>query len=129
MTAATNYLENALLNGVLDGTQYTVPATVYLGLYGADPTETGTAATEVTGGAYARQTLSFATATAGTSITDADCTFAEATAGWGTVSHITICDAASGGNVLFYGALTASKTVNTGDVFKVTTGQLTISLA
>ena len=128
MTAATNYLENALLNGVLDGTQYTVPAAVYLGLYTSDPTETGVAGTEVSGGAYARTALSFAASSAGSSVTDVDCTFVEASADWGTVSHITVCDATSGGNVLFYGALSASKTVNSGDVFKVTAGQLTITL-
>ena len=128
MTAATNYLEDALLNGVLDGTQYTAPATVYLGLYTTDPTETGAAGTEVSGGAYARQALSFGVAASGSSATDADCTFPEATANWGTVTHIVVHDAAAAGNALFYGALSASKTVNSGDVFKVTAGQLTVSL-
>jgi len=42
-------------------------------------------------------------------------TFPSPTASWGTVTHFGIFDAASSGNLLFHGALTASKTINSGD--------------
>jgi hypothetical protein len=54
-----------------------------------------------------------------------------ATASFGTITHIAILDGstAGAGNVLFYGAVTTSKTIDTGDTFQVSAGNLTIALA
>ena len=126
----SNYLENALLNGTLNATTYTAPTTIYVGLYTSDPTDANTG-TEVTGGSYARKAVSFATAsgTSGSVATDADVTFDEATAPWGTVGWIGILDALSGGNLLYHTALDVSKDIDTGDIFTITTGNLTVTLA
>jgi len=53
--------------------------------------------------------------------------FGTATANWGTITHVAIADAVSAGNGLFYGALTASKTVNNGDGFKFLATKLVVA--
>jgi len=128
MSAMSNYLENALVNATLRNTTYTSPATVYVGLFTTDPTDAGSG-TEVSGGSYARQSASFAAPSDGASATSADVTFPQATASWGTVTHFGVFDASSSGNLLYHGALTVSKAIETGDVFKISSGNLTITLA
>ena len=126
----SNYLENALLNGTLNATTYTAPTTIYVGLYTSDPTDANTG-TEVSGGSYARKEVTFATAsgTSGSVATNADVTFDEATAPWGVVGWIGILDASSGGNLLYHTALDVSKDIDTGDIFVIQTGNLTVTLA
>ena len=126
----SNYLENALLNGTLNGTTYTAPAAIYVALYTSDPTDANTG-TEVTGGSYARTAVTFATAsgTSGSVASNADCTFPQATGTWGTVGWIGLMDASSSGNLLYHTALDASKTIATGDIFKIASGSLTVTLA
>jgi hypothetical protein len=128
MAEMSNYLENALINATLRATTFTSPATVYVSLHTADPTDAGTG-TEVSGGSYARQSASFASPSNGASATDADITFPQATGSWGTVSHIGIWDALTTGNLLYHTQLDASKTIDTGDIFKIASGSLTVTLA
>ena len=128
MSAMSNYLENALVNATLRNTTYTSPATVYFGLYTSDPTDAGSG-TEVSGGSYARQSAAFAAPSNGASATSADVTFPQATGNWGTVAYFGILDAASSGNLMYHGALDTSKVIETGDVFKISAGNLTITLA
>ena len=136
MSAASNYLENKLLDHVLTATAYTQPSrylalfTAVTGLEGNSPSgEISTSGT-----AYARKAVTFAAAGAGSSATNATVTFDAATANWGTVTHVAIVDHASNTtwgsnvNVLFWGAVTTSKQIDTGDTFQVTSGNLTISL-
>jgi hypothetical protein len=147
MSAASNYLENKILDHVLKfgngsvtvgtGAGYAPPATLYLALF--NNTSTNTAAnleagtltdeTSTVGTAYARQTVTFASASSGSSATNATVTFPTATANFGTITHVAIMDASTAGNVLFYGAVTTSKTIETGDTFQVSSGNLTVSLA
>ena len=130
MAEMSDYLEVALLNATLNGTAFTAVNDPYVSLHTADPTDAGTGA-EVSGGSYARTAASFATAsgTSGLVATDADVTFPTATASWGTVGWIGLWDAASGGNMLYHTALDSSKTIDSGDIFKITTGNLTVELA
>lgn len=128
MAAMSNYLENALINATLRNTSYTSPAAVYVALFTSDPTDAGSG-TEVSGGSYARQEASFGSPSNGASTTTADIQFPQATGNWGTVSYFGIYDASSSGNLLYHGALTASKTIETGDVFKIAAGSLTVTLA
>ena len=130
MAEMSDYLENAILNATLNATNYTAPTNPYVSLHTADPTDAGTGA-EVSGGGYARQTASFPTAsgTGGSVSTDADITFPTATASFGTVTHIGVWDAATGGNLLYHTALDSSKTIDSGDIFKITSGNLTVTLA
>ena len=130
MAEMSDYLEVKLLNLTLNGTAFTAVNNPYVSLHTADPTDAGTG-TEVSGGSYARTASSFATAsgTSGLVATDADITFPTATATWGTVGWIGLWDAASSGNMLYHTALDASKTIDSGDIFKITTGNLTVELA
>ena len=131
MGAASNYLEGKLLDHTLTATAFT-PPTIYISLFTADPGETGSFTAEIgtSGTAYARQAVTFAAASGGTSATNATVTFPAATATWGLISHVAIVDGstAGAGQVLFYGAVTTSKQIDTGDTFQITSGSLTVSL-
>lgn len=128
MAEISNYLENALINGTIRGTTYTAPTTVYVGLYTSDPTDANTG-TEVSGGSYARQSATFAAPSNGASASNADITFPQATAGWGTVGWIGILDASTGGNLLYHTPLDNSKTIDSGDIFKIASGSLTVTIS
>ena len=128
MAEMSNFLENALVNATLRNTTYTSPATVYVALFTTDPTDAASG-TEVTGGAYARTSVTFAAPSNGASASNADCTFPTCTSTWGTVSHIGIFDASTSGNLLYHTPLDASKTVDTADIFKISSGSLSVTLA
>ena len=133
MSAASDYLENKLLDHVLTSTSYSSPnATLYLALFTSDgglENNTEGSQTEISGGSYVRKTIAFSTASGGSASNNATVTFDAATANWGTISHVAVMDASSSGNVLFWGAVTTSKTIESGDTFQVSSGNLTISLA
>jgi hypothetical protein len=122
----SNFLETELLDHVFGGNAYTSPSTVYVSLHTANPDEDGSGA-EVSGGGYVRQAGSFSV-TGNTATTTAAIEYATATADYGTVTHVGIYDASTAGNLLAYAALTASKTISTGDVFRVPSGDLSITL-
>ena len=122
----SNYLETELLDHVFAGNAYTSPTTVYVGLFTSNPDEDGSG-TEVSGGSYARQSGSF-TVSGNTATTNAAIEFPTATGTWGTVTHIGIYDAVSAGNLLAYAALTTSKSIASGDVFRIPTGDIDITL-
>ena len=128
MAEMSNYLENALINVTLRATSYTAPTTVYVGLYTSDPTDANTG-TEVSGGSYARKSATFGAPSNGASTTSADITFDQATASWGTIAYIGILDALTSGNLLYHTALDTSKAIDTGDIFKIASGSLTVTLA
>ena len=143
MSDASNYLEERTLDFQLKANSQTTtaPATVYLALFTSDDSagataenlEAGTLTNEVStsGTAYARQTVTFGTISNGSVLTNANVTFPTATANFGTISHVAVTDSATAGagNVLFYGDLTSTKTIETGDTFQITSGNLTITLA
>ena len=137
MSAASNYLDNKVLDHVLTATGYTAPSTRYLALFtntssnAAANLEAGTLTDEVStsGTAYSREAVTFGAASGGSSSTNATVTFDAATANWGTITHVAVMDAATSGNVLFWGAVTTSKQIDSGDTFQVSSGNLTVSLA
>ena len=128
MSAMSDYLENEILDHILGTGAYTMPTTVYVGLstgsFGDD-----NSGTELTGNGYARKSISFGAASSGTASNDAAVEFAAATGSWGTVSHFGLFDAASCGNLLIHGALTASKVIATGDILKIAIGDMDITAA
>jgi hypothetical protein len=128
MAAASDYLELKLLDHALGTLSYTMPAGVYVGLHTSSPLDNDTGANEVSGNGYTRKVAAFGSAAAGSASTNATITFDAATGNWGTITHISIYDQASGGNLLFHGAVTTSKTIETGDTFQISSGNLTISL-
>jgi len=127
MTQISNYLENALINETLRGTAFTAISTPYLALFTTDPTDAGTG-TEVSGGSYARTAITFAAPSNGVTSNIAIITFPTCTSSWGTIAYIGIYDASTSGNLLYHAPLTASKSVTTGDVFRIDTGNLTVTL-
>jgi hypothetical protein len=142
MSNASNFLENKVLDHVLRyGTApYTAPSTVYIALFNntsgnaAANLEAGTLTDEVStsGTAYARQSVTFGASSSGTIASNATVTFPTATgSGFGTVTHIALMDGDTegSGNVLFWGALAASKAVGVDDTFSIASGSLTVALA
>ena len=127
MAELSNYLENKLLDHVLRNVSYTSPTTVYVGLYTSDPGDDNSG-TEVSGGSYARQILSVTTASGGIVTSSADVTFPQATGSWGTVSHIGLLDSLTSGNLLMHTPLTTSRLIESGDILKISTGNLTAQL-
>jgi len=130
MAEMSNYLENALINATLRNTSYTSPTTVYVSLWTSDPTDAGSG-TEVStsGTSYARTAVTFGAPSNGASLNSADVTFPTATASWGTVGWIGINDAATSGNLLYHTALDTAKAIDSGDIFKISTGNLSVTLA
>jgi len=128
MAEMSNFLENALINATLRATTYTSVATVYVSLWTSDPTDAGSG-TEVSGGSYARTAVTFAAPSNGVTTNSADVTFPTATASWGTVGWIGINDALSSGNLLYHTPLDTAKTIDTGDIFKISSGNLSVTLA
>ena len=128
MSALSDYAENKVLDVLGANATFTAPSNVYLGL------STGSFAdddsgTELTGNNYSRVSVSFGAAASGTMSNDAAIEFAAATGSWGSVSHWGLYDAASSGNLLVHGSFTTAKTIASGDVLKVATGDLDITAA
>ena len=128
MAEMSNYLENALINVTLRATSYTTPTTVYVALYATDPTDADTG-TECSGTSYARQSVTFGAPSNGASTNSAAVEFPQAGGSWGTITHIGLRDASTAGNLLYHTALDASKTIATGDVFRIATGSLSVTLS
>ncbi len=128
MAEFSNYLEDALINATLRNTSYTSPTTVYVGLYTTDPTDANTG-TEVSGGSYARTAVTFGAPSGGVTTNSAAVEFPQATASWGTIGWIGILDASTSGNLLYHTALDTSKTIDNGDIFKISTGSLSVTLS
>ena len=120
MSQMSNFMETKVITDLLR------TPTVNLHLYTSNPDEDDSGV-EVTGGSYAAQEAVLGADTDGVTTTTADITFPAATADWGIVTHFGIKDASA--NLLVYGSLAVSKTVNSGDTIKFTTGNLTVTLA
>jgi hypothetical protein len=128
MSALSDYAENKLLDHLLGKTSFTMPASVRVALFTAAPSDAG-GGTEVSGGSYARQAIVVNSSSGGATNPNADVTFPVASASWGTVTHVGIFDAASGGNLLMWGALSASKTIASGDQLVFPAADLDFALA
>ncbi len=106
---ATNYLETKFLN-VLRGQPFSAPSTCYIGLFMTSPTDDGSKGIEANYTGYERVAITFdepEEMNSGMGIKNSDnATFAQSTSDSGTVTHIGICDAQTGGNMLAYGQLT-----------------------
>ncbi|MCP4568604.1 MAG: hypothetical protein GY841_13590 [FCB group bacterium] len=132
--AYINSLKDLVLDHVFGSVDYTPLTTWYIGLSTTTPTDAGTNITEPASGAYARvsQTnnqTNFPDATNGVKNNGSVITFPKATASWGTVTHFVMYDAATVGNAFAWGALTASKTIDTDDTPSFAIGDITITSA
>ena len=155
MSAASNYLENELLDHVLgEGARDFTPPTLYVALFSGSASDVAQALErgnmdntagnwgfyEINTGGYERQSINFAAAADGSASSNITVTFPQATAnydnpasGGSTVNYVAIVDQVSDGsstsNVLFYGALTNPKQILNGDTLSIASGSLTVSLA
>ncbi len=127
MSAASNYTETLALTWLLTNSSATRPTAWYIALFTSDPTDAGSG-TEVSGTNYARQAVTF-TVTNDTASNSATVTFPAAGSNWGTITHVGVYTAETSGNLLFHGAVTTSKAIDTGDTFQITSGNLDITLA
>lgn len=119
----STYLKNKIIKHVLGEASFTMPTNVYLALYQNDPT-VDDMATEISGGSYARQQLSFATAVNGAKESNTSETFSSMPAC--TVTHWGIRDASSGGNLLYFGAFDLPIQLNAGNNLPIASGDIVI---
>ena len=122
----TNYLETEILDFAFTTGTATRPTSWFIALYTAAPGEAG-GGTEVSTGSYVRQSVAFSVS-GNTATNTAAVEFPTATGSYGTVSHVGVFDASSSGNLLAFSALNVAKAIDTGDVFRIPTGDLDITL-
>jgi len=130
MGSFSDHWENEILDHLFGKGSYT-PPTIYVGLSTADPGDDATGVSEPSGNGYARVATAAAdwNAASGGALDNANAIeFAEATGSWGTVTHFTLFDAATSGNMLAHGSLTQSKTITSGDTAQFSAGDLDVSL-
>jgi|WetSurSiteA1Bulk_404760.scaffolds.fasta_scaffold00605_9 hypothetical protein len=129
----TDYLENKLINHLLLNTNYSSPAAAYLALYTATPSDirTGTEViSTVSASSYTRQNISGNMTVSGSyAYNSTKITFPEAMSDWGTILGVGIMDAATSGCILFWGKMNNTITINTGEVFSINPGMLSIGLS
>lgn len=130
MSALSNYAEKLLLDWMMTTGSATRPTAWYVALYTAAPSDSG-GGTEVSGAGYARQSVTFdaAATPGGTTSNNNTVSFTASGGDYGTVTHIGIFDAATAGNLLWHGAMTASKTVNDGETLEFSVGNIDLTLA
>lgn len=128
----SNYLRNKVLDHVNGKAAFTMPTTVYVAALTSASTVSGPG-TEVsaTSTGYARQaiTATMAVASTGTTSNSAMISFGPATAAWGTITDFAVFDAAAAGNMLWFGSVSASKTIASADYFQFAAGQFQLSLS
>lgn len=153
MASMTDYLENKLIDFLFRAQALGVtgasagagsgPTDFYIALFTAAPSDTG-GGTEVSGNNYSRahvvnaltawdntqaaSSSAVSSGTGGTTRNQATITFPTPSATWGTVTHMAIFDASSGGNMLYWNALTASKVINSGDTVTFPANALTYQI-
>lgn len=143
MAAMSNYLENKVIDAIFRGQAFPTIANIYIGLFTVTPSDAG-GGTEVVGNNYGRATVAATLAlwagtqsagsttassgTGGTTSNNGVVTFAVPSASWGTVVAFGLFDAISGGNLLFWGALSANKLIQSGDAVSIQIAQLQVQI-
>ena len=131
MAALSDDAEKLLLDWLMTTGTATRPTAWYVALYTAAPSDSG-GGTEVSTGGYARQSVTFdaAATPGGTTSNNNVVQFTASGANYGTVTHIGIHSAVSGsGNLLWHGAMTASRVVNDGDTLEFSVGNIDLTIA
>lgn len=130
MSALSNYAEKLVLDWLMTTGSATRPTAWYVALYTSAPSDSG-GGTECSGGGYSRQSVTFdpASSPGGTTQNTGTVTFTASGSSWGTITHLGLFDSSTGGNLLWHGALTASKTVDDGDILQFSAGNIDLALA
>lgn len=123
MAALAQYASEKLAHELLRGVSYTTPGEVFLALYTSNPTKDNSG-TETSYSGYVRVTCGATPASAFSAVDSAGLTQTQNTitfpavggASPVTLTHWAIFDTISGGNMLLFGPLTASKTLDPTDV-------------
>jgi len=131
----SNTTENDTLDAILRAVDpaWRSGASRFISLHTADPGEAGTATTsECAYGSYARQTVTassgFTVASAGSSANTGLIQFPVCSSGSETITFISIVTTTSGaGQILYSGALNASRAVSAGIQPQLSIGALTIT--
>jgi hypothetical protein len=121
------YLKDAIINFVLlNDTGYNPAASsVYIALFNGNPLVSGT---EVSGGGYTRQHVTFTSASSGQTQNSNLVSFGTATSpGYGLVDYFALYDQSTGGNILYADALISSQTISTGFEARFIIGSITVS--
>ena len=130
MAALSDHAEALLLDWLMTTGTATRPTAWYVALFTAAPSDSG-GGTEVSGSGYARQSVTFdaASSPGGTTSNTGAVSFTASGGSFGTVTHIGIFDASTAGNLLWHGAMTASKTVADGDTLEFSIGNIDLTIA
>jgi len=130
MAALSDYAEKLLLDFLMTTGTATRPTNWYVALFTAAPNDAG-GGTEVSAGGYARQSVAFSAAASpgGTTSNSGEVSYTASGGDYGTVTHMGIFDASSSGNLLWHGALTASKAVADGDTLTFAVGNIDLTMA
>lgn len=128
MSQISNYPENKIVDHTLGTTTYTKPTSVYIALYTSSPTDADSG-TEVSGSGYARQVATWSAGSGGAASNAGALTFTASGGAFGTITHIGIRDALTTGNLLYWGALTASRTISDGESLVFDIGAITVTIA
>jgi hypothetical protein len=128
MAALSDYSEKLILDWLMTTGSATRPTAWNVALYTSPSSDSG-GGTEVSGFNYSRKSVTFAAAGSpgGTTSNTNTVTFTASGGSWGTITHVGILD--SSGNLLWHGALTASKTVNDGDTLQFAIGDMDLTIA
>jgi hypothetical protein len=121
----SDYLKAATLNAWLRGVSPTLPSAWYLALYTVAPTSAG-GGTELSGGSYVREAVTFGAPSSGIVANAGAINFPSPTAAWGTLVAVAVFDAPTGGNMLYFGNLSAAKAVDVADPVFFPIGYFTI---
>lgn len=130
MSALSDFSEKLLLDWLMTNGTATRPTAWYVALYTAAPSDSG-GGTEVSGSGYIRKAVTFGAASTpgGTTSNTGAVSFTASGGSWGTITHMGIFDAETSGNLLWHGALTASKTVGDGDTIEFAIGNIDLTVA
>ena len=129
MGSLTDALENEVLDHMLKVGSYSPPATVYLGMSTADPTDAGSGWADPTYTGYARKSIPFGAAASRRITQNADVNFDPCTAGTSTASHWGLWTAVSGGVLMAHGAFAVPKEIVVGNTPKVASTQVYVELS
>lgn len=125
----TTYFLNCVAGNIFKSTNAeALPTNLYIGLSTTEPMADGTNVSEPSDSVYSRvQLVNMSDPADGVVTNGSAISFNESAASWGTITHYVICDASTGGNVLMYGPLTVSRTVEAATVMTIREGQLKLS--
>lgn len=126
-----NTIDRAILDHLFGLATWTAPANIYAGYSTTTPAKDGTGITEPDGGTTGYARVQVISADWGRTNSEVDndnvIEFPEATGDQGTVTHAVLFDAATNGNMIWFGALTASKVVSTGDTPRFPAGDFNVT--